>query len=246
MIAAWKIVNCNIWFVSVQVLCLHLNQNTHTLMKRTLLAFGVGSLIFASCTNAPDAHKAEAGEAVEVNQASAAQTLRVDTAQSQMEWVGTKPTGRHTGYMKIQEGTIGVQDSVITGGRFVIDVNSLQPVDQDAEQNGKLRGHLLSPDFFDAANHPTAVFEIASVQPGADSTMQDATHTITGNLTLKGIAKSISFPARVQMSPAGIVADANFNIDRTQWGMNYMGDASIQDKFINHDVNLKLHLVANK
>ena len=215
-------------------------------MKRTLLALGIGSMIFASCTNAPEAHKAEAGDAVAVNPADAAPDLRVDTAQSQLEWVGTKPTGRHTGSLKIQEGSISMQDSVISGGRFVIDIQSLQPVDQSAEQNNKLRTHLLSPDFFDAANHPTALFEIASVTPGADSSMQDATHTITGNLTIKGIAKSISFPARVQMSPAGIVADANFNIDRTQWGMNYMGDASIQDKFIDHQVNLKLHLVANK
>jgi polyisoprenoid-binding protein YceI len=76
--------------------------------------------------------------------------------------------------------------------------------------------------------------------------MKDATHTITGNLTLKGTTKSITFPAKVAVNDNVVTADANFNIDRTQWGLVYGNDQSLGDKFIRPTVNIQLHLVANK
>jgi hypothetical protein len=63
---------------------------------------------------------------------------------------------------------------------------------------------------------------------------------------MKDISKSISFPAKVAMSDAQITADSEFNIDRAQWGINYGNDKSLGDKFINPEVNIKLHLVASK
>lgn len=223
-------------------------------MKRIGLSLAACALFFTSCQDAPEADKAEATEAKQVEQSAAAGTnYAVDPAQSTVEWVGTKPVGRHHGTFKIKQGSLTVANNNITGGRFVVDINSLKPDDQDEAGNTKLQGHLLSGDFFDAQKYPEGVFEITSVAPIAgnqtgsgDRVMENATHTITGNLTLKDITKSITFPAVVSITESQINADAGFNIDRTQWNMTYGNDKSLGDKFIRPEVNMKIHLVATK
>ncbi|RYD59297.1 MAG: YceI family protein [Sphingobacteriales bacterium] len=222
-------------------------------MKRLLLPIAACALLLASCTDAPDAEKADATDAKQVEQAAATDaSYTVDAAQSTVEWVGTKPTGRHHGTFKIKEGNLMVANGNITGGKFIIDVASIKADDQDAEGNKKLEGHLASADFFDVQKFPNGTFEITSVTPASgtanvgDTSKIVATHTITGNLTLKDVTKSISFPAAVTMTDNQVNADANFNIDRTQWNMNYGSDKSLGDKFIRPEVNLKIHLVATK
>ncbi len=91
---------------------------------------------------------------------------------STITWTGSKPTGKHTGTFKIKEGSLNVKDGALTGGIFLIDINSLNNEDLagDAESKGKLEGHLKSPDFFDVAKYPTAKFEITGVEANTDST----------------------------------------------------------------------------
>ncbi|MBK7882917.1 MAG: YceI family protein [Chitinophagaceae bacterium] len=79
-----------------------------------------------------------------------------------------------------------------------------------------------------------------------DIVMKDATHTIKGNLTLKDSTKNISFPAKVMVAADKITAVADFNIDRTQWGINYKGPNNPQDWVIRKEVNLKLNISATK
>ncbi len=206
-------------------------------------------LLMASCASAPDAAQANATDAQAVTTPATGVTYNVDLAQSNIGWVGTKPTGKHNGTIMIKDGTLVADGQNITGGKFNIDMVSLKAVDQDEEGNTKLGGHLSSEDFFDVTKHPTATFQITEVKLGTAGLnaepehLKDATHTITGNLTMKGVEKSISFPARVSMEN-GVTADANFNIDRTQWGLNYKSDKSLGDKMINAIINLNLHLVA--
>ena len=220
-------------------------------MKKTILLFSAAALLLTACQDAPKADNAEATEAQEVTN-EGGELYNADLTQSKVEWTGTKATGQHIGTINLTSGSLNVANNTITGGSFVLDVNSINPMDQDAEGNEKLKTHLLSPDFFDAANHPEASFEITGVTEGAQAAegeevlLEGATHTITGNLNMKGISKSISFPAKVTMGEGNVTADANFNFDRTQWNLNYGSDESLGDKFIHHAVNLKLHLVASK
>ncbi len=52
-------------------------------------------------------------------------------------------------------------------------------------------GHLRSADWFDVESHPTATFTATSI-----STTENG-HTITGDLTVKGITKEITLMAKV-------------------------------------------------
>jgi polyisoprenoid-binding protein YceI len=218
-------------------------------MKRTLLLFALGAAVFASCQSDPKADAAKTGEAVQIETA-AGKTYQADLAQSRVEWTGTKPVGQHHGSFALQDGSLTVNDGAISGGRFMMDMNSLKVEDKDTNGVFKLGGHLRSADFFDVTEHPTAMFEISSVAPGVTASgdglvMKDATHTVTGNLTMKGVTKSISFPAKISVNDQVVTANANFNIDRTNWGLVYGSDQSLGDKFIRPTVNIGLHLVAN-
>lgn len=207
---------------------------------------------FAACTNAPKADAAETSDKKEVKTAEGS-AFALDSA-STITWTGTKPVGAHTGTFKLKEGSLSIKDNSLSGGSFIIDINSLQDQDMagDAENKGKLEGHLKSPDFFDAAKFPTAKFEITSVEPlsAADAAKElvqkDATHTIKGNFTLKDSTKNISFPAKITVTADKFTAQANFNIDRTLWGLNYKGPNNPQDWFIRKEVNLKLDISASK
>jgi polyisoprenoid-binding protein YceI len=221
-------------------------------MKKTFLVFATASLFLASCQDAPTADSATVTEAQDITNQAGENDYKTDVAQSKVEFVGTKPVGSHHGTIMIQDGNLSIENNQIKGGSFVIDVNSLKADDQDSAGNANLTGHLLSPDFFDAANHPTAKFEISSVTEGIDPAlnndlkMSDATHTVTGNLELKGVTKSVTFPAKVNINGNTVTTDANFNIDRTQWGLSYGNDKSLKDKFINPIVNISLHIVNAK
>lgn len=154
-----------------------------------------------------------------------------------------------------------VKDGNLTGGNFVMDMSALAvtgPKGSNAEANGKLQGHLRSGDFFDVATHPEATFVITGVKPFSGTVKDTAdprqeeiskykvsnpTHTVSGNLTIKGVTKSIEFPARITMSGSTAEAIAKFNIDRSQWNITYPGKP---DDLIRNDVHLGIALKAGQ
>jgi polyisoprenoid-binding protein YceI len=207
---------------------------------------------FTNCNNAPAGEKAETGEAVETpaaeNQATSdAAAYMVDTESSQINWIGAKLVGdQHTGFIKLSKGQLMVENDNLVGGSFVIDMTSLTDTDM-APGEGKedLEGHLKDTDFFEVATYPTGEFEIASV--AAVEGRDDATHNITGNLTLKGITKSITIPAKVAIDNNGVTAKTpQFTIDRTQWNVMYRAGVlgTAKDKIIKDEVALQIDLSA--
>lgn len=213
-------------------------------MKKTILSLAIIALL-ASCQSGPEGETAKTADKQEASQGAGA-VYTVDKSASKVSFIGSKPTGTHGGDFLLSDGTITVNEGNITAGNFTIDVKSLKITDagMDAETNGKLSGHLASPDFFDAAKYGTAKFEITSCTPRTGDSA--ATHTISGNLTLKDSTKNVSFPAKVSITDAAVSANANFNIDRTQWGLYYGNDKSLGDKFIYPEVKIILSVNAKK
>lgn len=219
-------------------------------MKKLFMIPALAALLFA-CNQTPEADKATTGEA-ETAAATVGTAYNVDSTSS-ITWIGSKPTGKHEGVFKITEGTFFVQGDSLTGGSFNINMNSLNNTDlaADPENKAKLEGHLMSGDFFDVAKYPTSKFEITAVSKYvADSAkpviLQNPTHMIQGNLTLKDSTKNISFPAKITLDANGINAIAELNIDRTLWGMNYKGPNNPQDWFISKEVSIKINVLATK
>lgn len=122
-------------------------------------------VIMASCSSNPKNDEAKVSEAAEVAEASGSEIF-IKPSEASMEWVGTKPTGRHYGTIALNEGNLMLKDGSITGGKLVFNLMDIEVKDLKGndEMHGKLVTHLQSPDFFDAKNHPEAKFEIVSVK----------------------------------------------------------------------------------
>lgn len=224
-------------------------------MKRiSLMASAILLSTFFACTDAPKSQEATAETAVEVNQEAQAQgskELAIDTENSEITWLGTKPTGQHNGTIAIKEGMLLVENGELKGGTITIDMNTITVKDiEDAESNSKLTGHLKSADFFNVEKYPTATFTIASVEkvdpatidiPEGEYSTQNPTHKVTGNLKMLETEKSITFYANIDTASADMIAaNAKFNIDRTAWNIVYgkEGDPSLGDKFIHNKMNI--------
>ncbi|RYY19620.1 MAG: YceI family protein, partial [Chitinophagaceae bacterium] len=175
------------------------------------------------------------------------------------EFIGTKVTGYHQGEIKIKNGELAVSDGNITGGNFVLDMTSLNIYGgSDTASDNKLEGHLKSKDFFEVETNPEATFVVTSVKPFS-GTVKDTvdkrqeainkykvtnpTHTVSGNLTIKGVTKNIEFPAQVTVNAGSVDALAKFNIDRREWNIVYPGKP---DDLIRDQVHLGIALKAAK
>ncbi|MGX5820108.1 YceI family protein [Chitinophaga lutea] len=218
---------------------------------RIYAALPIVFVLAVSCQQAPKADKAEVTDAQAVAKpAASAHTLTLDTAASYVQWIGTKPTGEHHGSFRFSGGELYVKDSALTGGHCTIDINSLRNLDLETQPDmrKKLEDELRGANFFDAARYPTASFEITDVAPykpaptDEEVLLKDATHMIKGNLTMKETVKNITFPAKIVLDSGRVKATANFNIDRTLWGMTYRADKSLQDKLIRPAVNIQLEI----
>ena len=216
------------------------------------IGIGVLSLTLSltACSDVPKGDQAKISE--QQNAAAVTgQTFTVDTTTSKIRFTGNGVGKNHPGTFRLSGGTVAVSDDKISGGQFSININSLDLEEKGDMFQNKLHPHLLSGDFFDAAKFGTAKFEITKVEPytanGSDSSVVDgANFSVSGNLTLKEDTKNITFPAKIDLDGNTLKAKGNFNIDRTQWRMNYGNDKTLGDKFISETVNIELDLEAKK
>lgn len=172
-----------------------------------------------------------------------AQTYVIDTEASTLKWTGKKVTGQHEGTINLLSGTM-LQQGDIFAGLFGVDMTSIVCTDLDAEGGANLVGHLSSDDFFSIEKFNSAVFNLQSMTPN-----DDGTYTVKGELTIKGITNTISFPAKVDMSEGVMKANANFTIDRTKWNIKYGSGSffdNLGDKVIKDEIYFELSLVSRK
>ena len=136
---------------------------------------------------------------------------------TKITFVGTKPGGKHEGGFKTLTGAAVVDGDALTKVEVDIVMDSL------FSDDAKLTGHLKSPDFFDVKTNPKSKFVSTKVEKS------DKGHTITGNLTLNGKTKEISFPATITATGGAVKIESSFSIDKRDFGMVY-GGGKIDDK----------------
>jgi len=213
--------------------------------KNYLFLFALVALV-SSCKNAPKGEKATTGDAAKV-EAAAGKSLAVNTANSLINWSGSKVGGTHTGTLGLSAGKVTVEGDKLTGGEFEIDMKSMKCTDLPADKAGDLVGHLSNGDFFDVPAFPTAKFVITKVTALAGN--PEANCMVYGNLTMKDITKSVGFKANAKIGPNGVnVTTPDFTIDRTDFGIKYgstkLADV-VKEKAISDMIGLKINLSAS-
>lgn len=212
-------------------------------MKKVILAIAFIA-VGVACKN-------EKKKEVKIEKAVEVETLvkkmgNVNVITSKVEWKGTKPTGAHNGIVNLSTGSLNVENGEIKGGEFVIDMESIKCLDipENDGKNKDLVDHLNGDDFFAVKKYPTAKFVIASAEKSGDNV------EITGNLTIKGKTKSITFPASFSQTDIGYSLKSEpFKIDRTQFDITYKSktiDAALKDKFIDDLIEFVIVVNAKK
>jgi polyisoprenoid-binding protein YceI len=196
-------------------------------------------LLFCACSNpASDKPRAVTNDAAPLvlsSPAAASQKYVISSDTSKIEFLASKVTGSHHGSFKKFSGTIDFNGQP-ENSRVTINIET-SSVETDTPD---LTKHLQTPDFFDVAKFPQATFVSTEIKPGGE---KGATHTVTGNLTLHGVTKSISFPATIVVAADAITVDSTFSINRKNFGINYAGAA---DNLIRDEVVLTLKVRAVK
>mgnify|MGYP003875418985 CR=1 FL=1 len=166
--------------------------------------------------------------------APAAGGLKIDSATSSVDFVGSKVTGTHAGKFEKFSGTVALDGDTIETAKIAIEID-MASVKSDDE---KLDGHLKSPDFFDVEKFPKATFTSTEIKAGGEG---GATHTITGELELHGVKKTVSFPAKITLTEAEVAATSEFSINRKDFAIVYPG---MTNDLIRDDVVIKLAIKA--
>ncbi|WP_282057065.1 YceI family protein [Maribacter luteus] len=154
----------------------------------------------------------------------------VKTDESSVAWKAYKVTGSHNGTVALESGSLIFDDGKLTGGEFKVDMTSMICTDLEGEYKGKLEGHLKSDDFFGVATHPSSSLVFTKVEASGKNSYE-----VTGDLTIKGITKPVTFDVSIY----GSKATATMKIDRTAYDVKYgsgsffdnLGDKTIYDEF---------------
>lgn len=207
---------------------------------RTTIAITIlsGLMFLTACSDpAADKTKAVTSEAAQVASPQSAQGVKyqITPQNSKIDFVGSKVTGSENGSFGNFSGQIDY-----AGAPENSRVNITIEMDSVRTDSAGLEKHLKTADFFDVAKFPQATFVSTAIKAGGDN---GATHTVTGNLTMHGATKSISFPATIAVTPDTATVDSSFSINRKDFGINYAGAA---DNLIRDQVVLTLHIRANK
>jgi polyisoprenoid-binding protein YceI len=210
-------------------------------MKRlgAIVSFLSLVMFIVACNNpAADVNKAVTTEAQKAAspQTTGGQTYAVTPQNSKIEFIGSKVTGSHNGSFEKFTGEIHYVNNDPAQSHVTITIDAASVKADDP----KLTDHLKTADFFDVAKFPDAKFESTAIKGGGE---KGATHTVTGNLTLHGVTKSITFPATIAVTADAATVDANFAINRKDFGINYPG---AQDNLIRDEVVMTLRIRGNK
>ena len=168
---------------------------------------------------------------------NAQKKLTADAGKTQLQWLGEKVTGQHTGTINLKSGWLTWENNKITSGEFIIDMTSLK----DSESNAKLETHLKSDDFFGVQKFPTSKLTITG-----STSFDKGTATVTGNLTIKENTNPVEFRAAMKKEADGLWFYTNIPIDRTKYNVRFGSGTffdNLGDKTIFDDFKLRVNLL---
>ncbi len=157
--------------------------------------------------------------------------VHADLEKSEISWTGKKVLGEHNGLIKLKDGHLIFTEGVLTYGEFLVDMNTIETLDLKGGAAKKLDGHLKSSDFFDVEKYPEAKFVSTNIIDEG----RTGNYTVEGNLTIKGITKTIRF----YVGQTDIDVSGRMIIDRTEFDIKYgsgsffdnLGDKAIDNEF---------------
>jgi polyisoprenoid-binding protein YceI len=165
-------------------------------MKHRILSMGMAAAVLIGSS-------ALAQGTYEVDPVHSAVLFKVQHAGAGYTW------GRFTDF----SGSLRLDAAAPERSRLELTVKSASVLTDDAKRDQ----HLRSPDFFNVRQFPVITFRSTAVRTtGPDSAV------VTGELTLKGVTKSVSAEARRVGQQGDLVGfEAAFSLKRSEFGMDW-------------------------
>ena len=160
---------------------------------------------------------------------TSAEGLKLVKDKSKIEFVGSKPDGKHDGGFEKFAADASINPDNPLDGKLVIEIEA----GSLWSDNPKLTNHLKNPDFFDVRKHPEIRFESVEMKPGKERNQG----IMKAKLTMLGKTGEVTMPVLCTVEDSVVKLTSDFKIDRTKWGMDY-GQGKIDN-----DVAIKATLV---
>jgi polyisoprenoid-binding protein YceI len=147
----------------------------------------------------------------------------------------------HAG-VDVFRGSFGEFSATLTGDTLTGSAK-VASVDVKDEQ---LSGHLLAPDFFDAARYPEIAFSATELQRDGNAL------TAKGELTLKGVTQPVELTGTISdpsVDPFGnerVGLSLEATIDRTDFGVSWNAPNQSGGDYLANDVRLIARLALKK
>jgi len=208
-------------------------------LKVLILLAVVGGLVYALFPKGEDvaqqldrARTEQAKQVTAVKPASQDSVIDLSAQNTKIDFACAKTLAAKT--LTMRGGWSGAFNSQLTGQMVIgpekqeilqialqIDVGSLW------SEHDQLTEALLTKGFFNVIEHPQAKFVSTRIEVGApdNSSQQGATHQIEGNLTLNGIEKSISFPAKIERVDSQLQLYSQFSLNRKDFQVSFTDTA---------------------
>ena len=175
---------------------------------------------------------------------SPGQKYTIDTKESVITWTGSMvlASEEHIGYVHISKGELMIEKGQLVGGTAEIDMNTIEYKDK-TNKNTPIN-HLKSPDYFDIEKFPISTIAITRV-----TSVNDKTLKVTGNLVIKGVARSVTFPANMEVENGIAKANGKLTIDRTDWGIRYRSGKFfdiVADQIVSDSIEFNIKIVAKQ
>jgi polyisoprenoid-binding protein YceI len=140
---------------------------------------------------------------------------------SKVEWKGERITGEfHKGTIDIKSGNVKISESNIIGGEIALDMRSMLELNPESEETTiVVMGYLQSERFFNTDKFPNAVLTIKG----------EKGNKLWCDLTIRNVKKEILVPYTKSMSNDTLKTNANFKIDRTDWGIDFRSAKNYKD-----------------
>ncbi len=130
-----------------------------------------------------------------------------------------------------------LEDGVLTGSVQVASVNVKDP---------NLIGHLQSPDFFDAEQHPELSFTSKILEIDGDTLTLDGELTIKGNTKPVHATGTVNGPTEDFMGNTRLGFTLETTIDRSEFGIDWNADLPKGGKALSDQVTLIVELEFHK
>lgn len=213
-------------------------------MKKLFFVFAIISipLLLSGCFNKGNEQVSNiVKENKQLSDYSNVNVYEADASESSIRWESGKIIGGpFYGFISLKEGRIALNDGEPVFAEFVIDMNSIDNRNLEGDPKKNLEDHLKSEDFFNVSQFSEASLIINDFEKKFENN-----YMATGNLTIKGNTREISFTIVLNVNEDEVNAAADISIDRTLWDIKYgsgsffddLGDDTIKDT-INFNINI--------